>query len=118
MASTLSDCLMTSYSQSAELRRMLTAVTAQASAATAKESHRVLRSALTAACREELISRNVAKLVPAPRVQSRELKPWDPDQTTAFLEAARKDNPGIGIPREEERPALNGGRDVSALDRR
>jgi integrase len=75
----------------ADVRRMLTAVTAQASAATAKESHRDLRSALSAACREELISRNVVKLVPAPRVQSRELKPWDLDQTTTFLEAARKD---------------------------
>lgn len=63
----------------------------QASAATAKESHRVLRSALTAACREELISRNVVKLVPAPRVQSRELRPWDLEETTTFLEAARKD---------------------------
>lgn len=50
----------------ADVRRMLTAVTAQASAATAKESHRVLRSAITAACREELITRNVVKLVPAP----------------------------------------------------
>ncbi|MFE9553209.1 tyrosine-type recombinase/integrase [Streptomyces sp. NPDC006703] len=75
----------------ADVRRMLTAVTTQASAATAKESHRVLRSALTAACREELISRNVVKLVPAPRVQSRELKPWDLKETTTFLEAARED---------------------------
>ncbi|MFH9120421.1 tyrosine-type recombinase/integrase [Streptomyces globisporus] len=75
----------------ADVRRMLAAVTAQASAATAKESHRVLRSALTAACREELITRNVVKLVPAPRVQSRELKPWDLEETTTFLEAARKD---------------------------
>ncbi|MFJ7998913.1 tyrosine-type recombinase/integrase [Streptomyces sp. NPDC096310] len=75
----------------ADVRRMLAAVTTQASAATAKESHRVLRSALTAACREELISRNVVKLVPAPRVQSRELKPWDLEETTTFLEAARKD---------------------------
>ncbi|MFC9248053.1 tyrosine-type recombinase/integrase [Streptomyces sp. NPDC057136] len=74
----------------ADVRRMLTAVTTQASAATAKESHRVLRSALTAACREELISRNVVMLVPAPRVQSRELKPWDLEETATFLEAARK----------------------------
>lgn len=69
----------------ADVRRMLSALTTQAAAATAKESHRVLHSALTAACREELISRNVVKHVPAPRVQSRELK------TTTFLEAARKD---------------------------
>lgn len=73
----------------ANVRRMIAAVTAQASAATAKESHRVLRSALTAACREELISRNVAQLVPAPRVESRELRPWTLDETRTFLEAAR-----------------------------
>ncbi|MGD3106284.1 tyrosine-type recombinase/integrase [Streptomyces sp. YGL11-2] len=75
----------------ADVRRMLAAVQRQASAATAKESHRVLRSALAAACREELISRNVAQLVPAPRVQPRELKPWTLDETIAFLEAARTD---------------------------
>lgn len=75
----------------ADVRRLINAVKHQASAATAKESHRVLRSALSAACREELISRNVAQLVPAPRVQPRELKPWTLDETAAFLEAARTD---------------------------
>ncbi|WP_406310177.1 tyrosine-type recombinase/integrase [Streptomyces sp. NBC_00623] len=75
----------------ADVRRMLSAVTSQSTAATAKESHRVLRSALTAACREELISRNVVMLVPAPRVQPREIQPWNLDQTTTFVEAARKD---------------------------
>ncbi|MFD8885179.1 tyrosine recombinase XerC [Streptomyces erythrochromogenes] len=74
-----------------DVRRMLAAVTAQASAATAKESHRVLRSALTAANREELISRNVVMLVPAPRVVQRELKPWDLAETLTFLEASRGD---------------------------
>ncbi|WP_030617107.1 site-specific integrase [Streptomyces sclerotialus] len=71
----------------ANVRRMVSAVTEQASAATAKESHRVLRTALTAACREELITRNVAQLVPAPR----ELRPWTLDESLAFLEAARPD---------------------------
>lgn len=75
----------------ANVRRMLKTVTAQASAATAKESHRVLRTALTTACREELISRNVAQLVPAPRVAPRELRPWSLDETLTFLEAARTD---------------------------
>ncbi|MFE5239912.1 MULTISPECIES: tyrosine-type recombinase/integrase [unclassified Streptomyces] len=75
----------------ADVRRMLAIVSTQASPATAKESHRVLRSALSAACREELISRNVAKLVPAPRVEQRELKPWDLEQTMTFLETARGD---------------------------
>ncbi|TSB17752.1 tyrosine-type recombinase/integrase [Streptomyces benahoarensis] len=75
----------------ADVRRMLTTVQRQVSAATAKESHRVLRSALATACREELISRNVAHLVPAPRVQPRELKPWTLDETAVFMEAARTD---------------------------
>ncbi|WP_435243536.1 site-specific integrase [Streptomyces cucumeris] len=75
----------------ANVRRMLKAVTAQASAATAKEAHRVLRTALTTACREELISRNVAQLVPAPRVAPRELRPWSLDETLTFLEATRSD---------------------------
>ncbi len=75
----------------ANVRQMLSAVTAQASAATAKEAHRVLRTALTAACREELISRNVVQLVPAPPVEPRELNPWSLDESLAFLEAARSD---------------------------
>ncbi|WP_432013761.1 site-specific integrase [Streptomyces cucumeris] len=75
----------------ANVRRMLKAVTAQASAATAKEAHRVLRTALTTACREELISRNVAQLVPAPRVEPRELRPRSLDETLTFLEATRSD---------------------------
>ncbi|MGP4083308.1 tyrosine-type recombinase/integrase [Streptomyces sp. KR55] len=75
----------------ANVRRMISEVTAQASAATAKEAHRVLRTALTAACREELISRNVVQLVPAPRVEPRELRPWSLDETLTFLETARTD---------------------------
>lgn len=76
----------------ANVRRMLSAVTAQASAATAKEAHRVLRTALTAACWEELISRNVAQIVPAPQVEPRELCPWSMDESLTFLEAARSDS--------------------------
>ncbi|NEV90115.1 site-specific integrase [Streptomyces tendae] len=75
----------------ANVRQMLSKVTAQASAATAKEAHRVLRTAITAACRDELISRNVVQLVPAPRVEPRELRPWSLDETLTFLEAARAD---------------------------
>ncbi|MCX4423246.1 tyrosine recombinase XerC [Streptomyces mirabilis] len=75
----------------ANVRQMVSKVTEQASAATAKEAHRVLRTALTAACRDELISRNVVQLVPAPRVEPRELHPWSLDETLTFLEAARTD---------------------------
>lgn len=73
------------------VRRMISAVASQASTATAKESHRILRTALTAACREELITRNAAALVPAPRVAPRELNLWSMDETLTFLEAARSD---------------------------
>ncbi|CAL9428909.1 Transposase from transposon Tn916 [Streptomyces sp. enrichment culture] len=75
----------------ADVRRVLVQLQKQTSAATAKESHRVLRTALTAACREELVSRNVATLVEPPKVQARELTPWELDETLDFLAAARKD---------------------------
>lgn len=50
-----------------DVRRFLLQLEKKTTAATAKESHRVLRTALSAACREELITRNVAKLVEPPR---------------------------------------------------
>ncbi|SNX61868.1 site-specific recombinase XerD [Streptomyces sp. TLI_55] len=75
----------------ADVRRFLVRLEKQTTAATAKESHRVLRSALSSACREELITRNVAKLVESPRTDNRELKPWSLDETLDFLAASRKD---------------------------
>ncbi|MFB6534344.1 tyrosine-type recombinase/integrase [Streptomyces noursei] len=75
----------------ADVRRFLVRLEKQTTAATAKESHRVLRSALSSACREELIASNVAKLVEPPRTNSRELKPWTLDETLDFLAAARTD---------------------------
>ncbi|MFC8644270.1 tyrosine-type recombinase/integrase [[Kitasatospora] papulosa] len=75
----------------ADVRRFLVQLENKTTAATAKESHRVLRTALTAACREELVSRNVASLVEPPRAKSRELSPWSLDETLTFLAAARKD---------------------------
>lgn len=59
----------------ADVRRFLMRLEKETTAATAKKSHRVLRSALTSACREELITRNVAKLVEPPRTDNRELQP-------------------------------------------
>ncbi len=41
---------------------------------------------------EELISRNVAQIVPAPQVEPRELCPWSMDESLTFLEAARSDS--------------------------
>ncbi|GGT35200.1 hypothetical protein GCM10010207_39150 [Streptomyces atratus] len=58
------------------MRRFITRVQTAQTAATAKEAHRVLRTALTAAVREELIARNVASLVEPPRVKQREINPW------------------------------------------
>lgn len=75
----------------ADVRRFLTQLENRTTAATAKESHRVLRTALSAACREELIARNVAGLVEPPRASSRELSPWTLDETLEFLAASRKD---------------------------
>ncbi|MEV5970971.1 tyrosine-type recombinase/integrase [Streptomyces sp. NPDC051921] len=75
----------------ADVRRFLVALEKKTSAATAKESHRVLRTALTAACREELVTRNVATLVAPPKVPERDLSPWSLDETLDFLAAARKD---------------------------
>ena len=75
----------------ADVRRFLVQVEKKTSAATAKESHRVLRTALTAACREELVTRNVATLVEPPSVAARELSPWSLDETLDFLAAARRD---------------------------
>ncbi|MBW1599008.1 tyrosine recombinase XerC [Streptomyces sp. JJ38] len=74
-----------------EVRRFLARLEKQTTAATARESHKVLRSALTAACREELITRNVVTLVEPPSVDSRDLSPWSLDETLAFLAAARGD---------------------------
>lgn len=75
----------------ADVRRFLVQLENKTTAATAKESHRVLRTALTAACREELVTRNVASLVEPPRATSREISPWSLDETLDFLAAARTD---------------------------
>jgi integrase len=75
----------------ADVRRFITRVQSAHTAATAKEAHRVLRTALTAAVREELITRNVPSLVEPPRVKQREIRPWTLEETLSFLEAARSD---------------------------
>ncbi|MEU6764813.1 site-specific integrase [Streptomyces sp. NPDC046853] len=75
----------------ADVRRFLVRLERQTTAATAKESHKVLRTALSAACREELIMRNVVTLVEPPQVESRDLSPWSLDETLDFLTAARRD---------------------------
>lgn len=74
-----------------DVRTALTRIAKATTAATAKESHRVLRSALSAACREELITRNVVKLVEAPAVKAYEGALWTLDETLAFILTARRD---------------------------
>ncbi|MGW6948051.1 tyrosine-type recombinase/integrase [Streptomyces xanthophaeus] len=74
-----------------DVRRVLVQLQKKASAATAKESHRVLRTALAAAVREELVTRNVATLVEPPTVEARDLSPWSLQETLDFLAASRKD---------------------------
>ncbi|WP_159054658.1 tyrosine-type recombinase/integrase [Streptomyces dysideae] len=50
----------------------------------------VLSPALSRAMREELITRNVARLVELPRHQVDDVKPWTPKEVTRFLEAAKE----------------------------
>lgn len=52
----------------------------------------VLLSALTSAMRQELVFRNVAKLVQLPPVQRAEVQPWTIDEATQFLEVAQADS--------------------------
>lgn len=47
--------------------------------------------ALSAACREELISRHVAKIVEPVRVTSKSYEPWTIEETLIFLRAVRRD---------------------------
>jgi integrase len=52
----------------------------------------VLRSALSSAAREELISKNVATMVRLPARRQRKGKPWSSDEARAFLESVRSDD--------------------------
>jgi integrase len=51
----------------------------------------VLSAALTRAMREELIPRNVARLVELPAWQRKDIQPWTAEQAAEFLSAARSD---------------------------
>jgi len=70
----------------ADVRRWLRDLKdAGASARTVQLSRAVLRSALTNAMTEELISRNVAALVTVPRPPRRRIVPWSADEARDFL---------------------------------
>src|SRR5271165_1433692 len=51
----------------------------------------VLSAALTRASREELVSRNVARLAELPGWEPGEVRPWSADEALSFLLAARSD---------------------------
>ncbi len=61
------------------------------SIATIHQVRKVLSAALTYAMRQELLARNVARLVELPRYRSREAGHWTADEMIRFLEVARPD---------------------------
>ncbi len=56
---------------------------------TVQYAHAVLRSSLQSAVREELLARNVARLVERPRVQHKEVQPMTAEEVRVMLRAAR-----------------------------
>ena len=58
-------------------------------ASTVQECMKVLRNALNAAMREELLLRNVVTLVGVPSASSKEIIPWSAEEAIAFLRSAR-----------------------------
>jgi integrase len=52
----------------------------------------ILRSALSRAYRDELVSRNVASLVELPTWERRDIEPWTTEEARQFLSAARSDS--------------------------
>lgn len=55
----------------------------------ARPRHAVLRSMLNQAMREEVLARNVARLVQPPTPQREEIHPWADEEARSFLAAAR-----------------------------
>ena len=62
---------------------------------TIKDLRGVLRSALSSAMTEELVSRNVATMVKAPRLRPRKIVPWSSEEARRFLESARNDDDSL-----------------------
>jgi len=59
------------------------------SARTVQQIHAVLRAMLNQAMREELVARNVARLVQPPAPDRGEIRPWTDAEARAFLATAR-----------------------------
>lgn len=62
------------------------------STATIHQVRKVLSSALTYAMRQELLTRNVARLVELPRYRPKEASHWTLDETIRFLDAASSED--------------------------
>lgn len=61
------------------------------SASTVTRVHACLRSALSTAVKMRLVSFNAARDVELPKVVRRRVKPWQPDELGAFLDAVQSD---------------------------
>ncbi len=73
-----------------DVQRVVNAqVEAGTGARTIQNTRGVLRAALSRAEREELVARNVAKLVDIPVYHRKPITPWTADQVTQFLATAR-----------------------------
>jgi integrase len=59
------------------------------SARTVQQVHAVLRAMLAAALREELVARNVARLVQPPSPEREEINPWTDSEARSFLAGSR-----------------------------
>jgi integrase len=59
---------------------------------TVSDLRTVLRSALSSAMREELITKNVVTMTQLPARRRRKRKPWSSDEARAFLESVRRDD--------------------------
>lgn len=66
-----------------------------ASARTIKDLRTVLRSALSTAIADELIDKNVAALVKAPKLRPRKVVAWSSDEARRFLESARAEDDSL-----------------------
>lgn len=64
------------------------------SANTVTRVHACLRSALSTAVKMRLVSFNAARDVELPKVARKRVKPWQPDELGAFLDAAQSDRLG------------------------
>lgn len=73
------------------VQEMMTNLTEEVSAHTAKYARTVLRVALGQALKWGLVARNVATLVDPPRQTRKRIDPWTPEEARQFLEIIRGD---------------------------